>query len=48
MFLLRTLLNVIIGGPNELWPRSAICLPLLPYWLHADAYQNDECSIKFK
>lgn len=48
MFLLRTLLNAIIGGPNELWPRSAICLPQQPYWLHADAYQNDECSIKFK
>lgn len=48
MFLLRTLLNVIIGGPNELWPRSPICLPQLPYWFYADAYQNDECSIKFK
>ncbi len=48
MFLLRTLLNVIIGGPNELWPRSAIRRPQLPYWPHADAYQNDECSIKFK
>lgn len=48
MFLLRTLLNVIIGVPNEIWSRSPICLHQPPYWLHADAYQNDECSIKFK
>lgn len=48
IFLLRTPLNVIIGGFNELWPRAPICCPQLPYWLHADAYQNDECSIKFK
>lgn len=46
--LLRTLLNVLIGGPNELWPRSAICPPRQAYWPHADAYQNDECGIKFK
>lgn len=46
--LLRTLLNVLIGGPNELWPRSAICPPQQAYWPHADAYQNDGCGIKFK
>lgn len=44
MFLLSTLLNVIIGGPNELWPRS----PLLLSSTNILAYQNDECSIKFK